>query len=58
MFNNSTPKYSYCEHLRPDMTMLQDWVDEESNYESAWFGKWHIGPAQDLFGLPLPSHAP
>ena len=49
MFNNSTPKYSYCEHLRPDMTMLQDWVDEESNYESAWFGKWHIGPAQDLF---------
>ena len=49
MFNNSTPHYSYCEHMRPDVTMLQDWIDEESSYESAWFGKWHIGPAQDLF---------
>ena len=49
MFNNSTPRYSYCKHMRPDMTMLQDWIDEESSYESAWFGKWHIGPAQDLF---------
>ncbi len=49
MFNNSTPRYSYCQHLRPDMTMLQDWIDDESNYESAWFGKWHIGAAQDLF---------
>ncbi len=49
MFNNSTPRYSYCQHLRPDMTMLQDWVDDESDYQSAWFGKWHIGPAQDLF---------
>ena len=29
--------------------MLQDWIDEESDYESAWFGKWHIGQAQDLF---------
>jgi len=49
MFNNSTPGYSYCEHIRPNVTMLQDWIDEESSYESAWFGKWHIGPAQDLF---------
>ena len=49
MFNNSTPHYSYCEHIRPDVTMLQDWIDAESDYESAWFGKWHIGPAQDLF---------
>ena len=29
--------------------MLQDWVDDVGEYESAWFGKWHIGPAQDLF---------
>ena len=49
MFNNSTPKYSYCEHLRPDITMLQDWADDETDYESAYFGKWHIGPAEDLF---------
>ncbi|MDE0141533.1 MAG: sulfatase-like hydrolase/transferase [Caldilineaceae bacterium] len=49
MFNNSSPRYSYCQHMRPDITMLQDWIDEESEYESAWFGKWHIGPAQDLF---------
>jgi arylsulfatase A-like enzyme len=49
MFNNSTPRYSYCEHLRPDISMLQDWVDDETEYESAYFGKWHIGPAQDLF---------
>ena len=49
MFNNSTQHYSYCEHMRPDVTMLQDWVDDEGEYESGWFGKWHIGPAQDLF---------
>ncbi len=49
MFNNSTPGYSYCEHMRPGVAMIQDWVDEESEYESAWFGKWHVGPAQDLF---------
>ncbi len=49
MFNNSTPGYSYCEQMRPGVAMIQDWTDEESNYESAWFGKWHVGPAQDLF---------
>ncbi len=49
MFNNSTPNYSYCEHLRPGVAMIQDWIDAESDYESAWFGKWHVGPAQDLF---------
>ncbi|MDE0069956.1 MAG: sulfatase-like hydrolase/transferase [Caldilineaceae bacterium] len=49
MFNNSTPRYSYCEHLRPGVAMIQDWIDDEGEYESAWFGKWHIGPAQDLF---------
>ena len=49
MFNNSTPGYSYCEHMRPGVGMIQDWIEEESDYESAWFGKWHVGPAQDLF---------
>ncbi len=49
MFNNSTPRYSYCQQLRPGVAMIQDWIDAESDYESAWFGKWHVGPAQDLF---------
>jgi arylsulfatase A-like enzyme len=50
MFNNSTPGYSYCEHLRSDVQMLPDWAAEHSAYETAYFGKWHIGPAADLFG--------
>ena len=49
MFNNSTPGYSYCEHLRPDLQMLPDWAKVETGYETAYFGKWHIGPAEDLF---------
>lgn len=49
LFNNSTPKYSYCEHLRPDITMLQDWAADCTDRETAYFGKWHIGPADDLF---------
>lgn len=49
MFNNSTPAYSYCEHLRPDMTMVQDWLADETDYETAYYGKWHIGPLKDLF---------
>ena len=49
MFNNSTSRYSYCQHLRPEMTMLADWIAEETCYESAYFGKWHIGPVEDLF---------
>jgi arylsulfatase A-like enzyme len=49
MFNNSTPGYSYCEHLHPDMTMLPDWVAEHSRHQTAYFGKWHIGPAADLY---------
>ena len=49
MFNNSSPMYSYCEHLRPGLDMLPDWIDKHTNYESAYFGKWHIGPAEDLF---------
>ena len=49
MFNNSSPRYSYCEHLRPDVWMLPDWIATETNYESAYFGKWHIGPAEDLY---------
>ena len=49
MFNNSTRPYSYCEHLRPDMRMVQDWAADETAYETAYYGKWHIGPPQDLF---------
>ena len=49
MFNNSTRPYSYCEHLRPDMRMVQDWAEDETDYETAYYGKWHIGPPQDLF---------
>ena len=49
MFNNSSPRYSYCEHLRPGVSMLPDWIAAETNYESAYFGKWHIGPAEDLY---------
>jgi arylsulfatase A-like enzyme len=66
MFNNSTPRYSYCEHLRPDMTMLQDWIADETDYESAYYGKWHIGPPKDLMDSrfehtqrpPYPGRAP
>jgi arylsulfatase A-like enzyme len=50
MFNNSTPRYSYCEHLRPGLTTLDAWIADHTPYESAYFGKWHIGPADDLFG--------
>lgn len=49
MFNNSTPFYSYCEHLKPGLDMLPDWIEKNTEYESAYFGKWHIGPADDLF---------
>jgi arylsulfatase A-like enzyme len=28
MFNNSTPRYSYCQHLRPDATTLAAVEDE------------------------------
>jgi len=49
MYTNSSRRYSYCQHLRADLNMLQDWVDEETDYESAYFGKWHIGPIEDLF---------
>lgn len=49
MFNNSTPGYSYCEHLRPDLETLAGWVKRSTGYQTAYFGKWHIGPAADLF---------
>ena len=49
MFNNSSPKYSYCEHLRSDMPLISDWAAETTDYQTAYFGKWHIGPADDLF---------
>lgn len=48
MFNNSTPRYSYCQHLRPGLTTLADWTHENTAYETAYYGKWHIGPAEDL----------
>ncbi|HUS81007.1 MAG TPA: sulfatase-like hydrolase/transferase [Armatimonadota bacterium] len=49
MFNNSTPRYSYCQHLRPDLTTLQDWLGDHTDHQTAYFGKWHIGPAADLY---------
>ncbi len=49
MFNNSTPSYSYCHHLPPQVTMLQDWADVATDYRTGYFGKWHIGPTGDLF---------
>lgn len=49
MFNNSTPRYSYCQHLRPDAVTLPDWLDDHTGYETAYFGKWHVGTADDLF---------
>lgn len=48
MFNNSSRYYSYCEHLRSDVPLLCDWFDSETDYETAYFGKWHIGPSEDL----------
>ncbi len=49
MFNNSTPGYSFCEHLRSDIQTLADWTKKNTDYQTAYFGKWHIGPAADLF---------
>lgn len=49
MYNNSTPRYSYCHHLPPEVTMLQDWIDSHTNCRTGYFGKWHIGPSGDLF---------
>ena len=48
MYNNSTPRYSYNQHARPDLTMLQDWMADNTHHESAYFGKWHIGTTDDL----------
>ena len=48
MYNNSTPRYSYNKHARPDLTMLQDWMADNTHHESAYFGKWHIGTTDDL----------
>ena len=49
MFNNSTPRYSYCPHLSPEVTMIQDWAGDATDYRTGYFGKWHIGPPEDLF---------
>jgi choline-sulfatase len=45
MFNNSTPRSSYGEHLRPGLAALDAWIADDTPYESAYFGEWHIGPA-------------
>ncbi len=49
MFNNSTPRYSFCHHARPDLCMIQDWADDHTRYQTGYFGKWHIGTNEDLF---------
>jgi choline-sulfatase len=49
MYNNSSPRYSHTLHLPSDVIMIQDWAASQTDYESAYFGKWHIGPADDLF---------
>ena len=48
MYTNSTPPYSYCRHLRPEAPMIQQWARTSANVATAYFGKWHIGPADDL----------
>jgi arylsulfatase A-like enzyme len=49
MFNNSSPGYSYCQHLRPGITMMDRWLAENTECQTGYFGKWHIGPAEDLY---------
>ncbi len=46
--NTGEPKWSYCQRLDEEIMMIQDWVKEESDYETAYFGKWHIGPDEEL----------
>jgi arylsulfatase A-like enzyme len=48
LVNTGLPKWSYCSRLKPEMTMLQDWVKEQNQYETAYFGKWHIGSDDEL----------
>ncbi len=48
LVNTGKPKWSYCSRLKPEMTMLQDWVKENSSYDTAYFGKWHIGFDDEL----------
>lgn len=57
MFNNSTPGYSYCERLRPDLRLLPQWISENSQHETAYFGKWHIGPDESLKDAGFDHHA-
>ncbi|MGI8424088.1 MAG: sulfatase-like hydrolase/transferase [Chloroflexota bacterium] len=49
MFMNTTSGYSYSQHLRPGLTTLDGWLADETRHETAYFGKWHVGPADDLF---------
>ena len=48
MYTNSTPPYSYCRHLRPDVPMVQQWARRDAGATTAYYGKWHIGPVDDL----------
>ena len=48
VFNNTTPEYSYCRRLPPSARAVQDWA-AGTDCQTAYFGKWHVGPAQDLF---------
>ena len=58
MFTNSTPPYSYCEHLRSDIQILPDWARRQTGYKTAYFGKWHIGPRQTFSTLDLTTPIP
>lgn len=49
LFNNTTPEYSYCRRLPAAVRAIQDWAAAETDCQTAYFGKWHVGPAHDLF---------
>ena len=50
MFNNSTRRYSYCQHPRPDLRLLPAWMRDHTSFQTGYFGKWHIGTLDDLAG--------
>lgn len=43
LFNNTTRSYSYNFKLRPEVPMISDWADKNTDYETAYTGKWHLG---------------
>ena len=58
MYENSGV-HSYAPHLGADMMTLPDWVAAETEYVSAYFGKWHVGSPEDLFNSRFHyTHAP